>query len=128
MGAPIVTGMDTCYTAVANGDYTVNCTSSSGCVSDDSAPETVSGIGLVENEISQAISISPNPTSGLLTVHFEGLNAELVISLRDVNGRILETKTGSTFIEFDLGHFETGVYLIDCEHHNQRIVKRIVRD
>lgn len=127
-GVVVASGSDTCYTAIANGNYTVNCTSYSGCLSDDSAAETVSGIGIDEYEINQAISVSPNPTSGMVSIEFSDLNTELSISLRDVNGRILETKSGSDFIEFDLSKLEVGVYLIDCEVNGTRIVKRVVRD
>lgn len=127
-GIVVYTGTEVCYTAVANGNYSVTCTSTSGCTSDASALETVSGIGIDENELIQAISISPNPTNGLVTVQFDGLNNELLISLRDLNGKVLDTKIGSSLIEIDLSGFEAGIYLIDCEYDGQRIVKRVVRD
>ena len=127
-GNSVASGTDTCYVAIANGDYTVTCTSSSGCTSDDSASETISGIGIDEHALNQAISVSPNPTNGLVTIQFEGLSTELTVSLRDLNGKILDTKTGSSLIEFDLNDLEAGIYLIDCEYLGQRIVKRIVRD
>ena len=127
-GNPVAIGFDTCFIATINGEYTVTCTNSEGCVSEDSSPQTVSGIGIDENEISQSMSISPNPTSGFITVQFEDLTAELVVSLRDINGRIIETKTGIATIEFDLNQLDAGIYLIDCEYGGQRIVKRIVRD
>lgn len=127
-GAIVATGIDPCYTPTANGDYTVTCTNSDGCISDESAAELISGIGIDEYELTQAISVSPNPTNGLVTVAFEGLNSEMTISLRDVNGKILEVKSGFSIVEFNLSKFETGVYLIDCDFEGQRIVKRVVRD
>ena len=127
-GNAIANGTDTCYTVIANGDYTVTCTSSTGCTSDDSASETISGIGIDENVLDQAISVSPNPTNGLITIQFEGLNSELTISLLDLNGRILETKTATSLIELDLSDFDAGVYLIACEYDGQQIVKRIIRE
>ncbi|MDB0037736.1 T9SS type A sorting domain-containing protein [bacterium] len=125
-GNSVSSSTDTCYTALTNGDYTVTCASSNGCISDNSAAETVSGIGINENELIQAISISPNPTNGIINVQFEGLNSELTISLRDLNGRILQSKKGSNLIEFDLSDFESGIYFIDCKYADQRIVKRVV--
>lgn len=127
-GVVVATGTDPCYTAAANGDYTVTCTNSTGCTSDESAAVTVTGVGINENELIQAISVSPNPTNGLVRISFEGLNSEMTVSLRDVNGRILVTKSGSSLIELDLSDVEAGVYFIDCTVGGQRIVKRVVRE
>jgi hypothetical protein len=127
-GVVVATGSDVCYTALANGNYTVTCTNSSGCESDASTSTTVSGVGINEDQLNQAISISPNPTNGLVTIEFEGLTSELTISLRDLNGRTIETITGTSHVEIDLSDFEAGIYLIDCDYMGQRIVKRIVRD
>lgn len=127
-GTSVFTGADTCYTALANGNYTVVATSPEGCSSTASSPQTVSGIGIDEIHLSDAISVSPNPTKESIVVQFEELNTELTIALRDIHGRLLERKTGTTQVTFNLNKFETGVYLIESEINSQRIVKRIIKE
>ncbi|MFK7787255.1 MAG: T9SS type A sorting domain-containing protein, partial [Crocinitomicaceae bacterium] len=127
-GIVVATGPDTCYTALANGVYSVNCTSAEGCTSDESTTQTVSGIGLDEYFLNQAITVSPNPTNGIVTVKFEALNSELTLSLRDVSGKLLTSKTGTAMAAFDLSQFDAGLYFITSEFQGHLISKRIIRE
>ena len=127
-GNVVATGADTCYTALANGNYTVNCTSSFGCTSDDSSPQAVSGIGLDEYTIDQLITVAPNPTNGIVAVAFDGLNSALTVSLRDINGKLIEIKTGTASLEFDLSSLDAGLYLLSGKVDDHSFAKRIVRN
>lgn len=127
-GTSVFTGADTCYTALANGNYTVVTTSPEGCSSTASSPQTVTGIGIDEIYLDAVISVSPNPTKESIVVQFDELNMELTIALRDVHGRLLERKTGESQVAFNLSELATGIYLIESDINGQRIVKRVIRE
>lgn len=127
-GTTVATGTDTCYTALANGSYTVTCTSPEGCSSNTSTPQTIAGIGIEEIHLDAIVSVSPNPTKESVTVQFDALNTQLNISLRDIHGRLLERKTGTTQVEFNLGGYDNGIYLIESVINGHRIVKRIIKE
>ncbi len=127
-GTVIVTGTDSCYAPTANGNSSVACTNSFGCMSDASAPSVVSGIGLDETNLEQFIHISPNPTDGIVTVLFEDQIFDVRISLLDLNGKILLASVSQSSTIIDLSIFDAGVYSLVLETRDQKFTKRVVRN
>lgn len=70
-----------------------------------------------------AISIYPNPTSGMLTVEGEGIRQ---VELIDINGRIMLQRANASNI--DISNMESGVYMLrvttDAGVRTEKIVKK----
>lgn len=127
-GNSVFTSSDPCYTPTANGTYTVTTTSTFSCESQEGSA-TVSGIGFAELNADQLFTISPNPTDGMISIQLSVGAGEQLVSLCDVNGKTLETVLSSnTSVQFDLGSFDAGVYLIIIESDGQKVVERVVRN
>lgn len=69
-----------------------------------------------ENNISNEISIYPNPTNGVITV--EGSNNNF-ISITDLSGRLISRQQGNNI---DLTYLDGGVYIVSIEDLNNNII------
>ncbi len=86
--------------------------------------DAVTGIG---NEgFGIAISVYPNPTSGLLNI--AGLKAGDKITIRDVQGQqvLVETNRSDQLKTIDLTGLTPGVYFIKIQHNGESIFRKIV--
>jgi len=82
---------------------------------------TLSVASLEEN----GVAIYPNPTTGVVNVsNDKGVNN--AITVFDVTGKVLLTKSASTATSFDLSQFGTGVYMIKVSNENGQSVERVV--
>jgi hypothetical protein len=80
-------------TGLVSGVYTVTVTSSDGCSTVLSVPLITVGTQEASEEMN--IQVSPNPATEQLQVLIQnGLDSEQTIQLRDINGRIIEEKSG----------------------------------
>jgi hypothetical protein len=128
-GIPVASSTDTCYVALANGNYTVVCVPVDGCISEP-ALQVIDFIGIEEFDWSSEFSITPNPTSGIVQVTLPATwTTELFITIMDMEGRKLQTRstTGGT-IEFNLAHYDAGIYFFVLESGDERLVKRILKN
>ena len=78
-------------------------------------------------------AVYPNPTSGKITVEYTNeTEGKMSLMVTDLSGRLmmqqeLTTSAGLNQSEADLGHFESGVYLLQLRDDNGNIkMKRIV--
>lgn len=79
------------------------------------------------------IAVYPNPTSGL--VHFNLSNVtekNIVVSLFDINGRLLKTSTfysseEQILQEMDISHLSNGAYILKFNSDNQEFTKQIIK-
>lgn len=79
----------------------------------------------VKNNEENGVFVYPNPTSGVINVtNASGLNN--VISVIDVTGKELLSKTVSTGTTLDLSSFGTGIYLVKVSNEKGQIVERVV--
>lgn len=92
-------------------------------------------IGINEiNSLSENISISPNPSKGILNIEIVGLDKTINISVEDINGRNIfyENNIDINNNEFnktiDLSKIPNGIYLMRITHEtgvlNSRIIKQ----
>ena len=63
-------------------------------------------------------SVSPNPTSDLLTIHGKSTNE--LVSIVNVNGTTVLTSTESTF---DLSQLPAGIYFVNLNGTSQKVIK-----
>ena len=87
-------------------------------------------VGTEEIEISNNITVYPNPTSGKVNIKFENLNSDTKINIFDLTGKSIierEISAKTSITEIDLSKFTKGVYLIKVSNfENVRIEKIIV--
>ena len=75
-----------------------------------------------------ALSVVPNPTSGMLTVFAPQTTVEAV-EVRDIRGRLISTKTfnATEAVELDLSGLETAIYFVKIYITEGTIVKRVIK-
>lgn len=92
-------------------------------------------IGVDENDLlNQYVSLTPNPTSGIVTLSVVGLTGHIQVSLTDIQGKVItmkEFEMGSNMSlkeQIDIQALENGVYLVRVNHEmgtfNSRLIKQ----
>ncbi len=78
-------------------------------------------LGVSENENSFQAAVFPNPFSESLYVKFQNPAAKrVVVSLRDVSGRVLATaETTNSHLKLNNIKVENGIYLLEIKHSTQ---------
>ncbi|MEO8148125.1 MAG: T9SS type A sorting domain-containing protein [Bacteroidia bacterium] len=124
------------YTAKAIGlisgnTYKVKVTDSKFCTATIFYTHPFSRMGDQLNEESQ-VSVTPNPTTGLVTVHFEkSTSGHCSIKLFDVTGKLLYEKemtaTGNDF-NFDFSWLQKGVYVLSISDGDKARMIKLVRN
>ncbi len=108
----------------------VEVTSAAGCINSDTIRiEGLLGVDGV-NE-TYTIKLFPNPTSGLVNIQVDNLNAEeVILQVVDFTGKLVMnrelTRPGAQFAEqIDLSNQSQGVYFVniflDGHRHTQRV-------
>ncbi len=75
------------------------------------------------------VNASPNPTKGITSVRLDHDYAEGTAQLIDISGRVLHTFTleGERNLNFDLGPYPEGVYILDIktniQNHDIKVIK-----
>ncbi len=79
------------------------------------------------NEITSISSIYPNPSSDLVTIEFTGAIEGSILTLSDVQGRVLLLKTVLSNKEsISVRAFETGTYFLSIQGSKSTIVKQLI--
>jgi hypothetical protein len=83
-----------------------------------------------ENELSQQVSVVPNPAHDHIQISFVKEFEELTIELADVTGRVLKTISASHLrqLQLDVTDLAKGVYFIRLNSGKMSAVKKIVID
>ena len=113
------------YTATQNGDYAVIITDGNGC-SDTSDCVTIDNVSITEIEKSN-FKVYPNPTSNQVFVEVgeEYIGASLAI--KDSKGaEIVNSKINSTVSNLQINELENGVYFLEINSNEGRIIQKIV--
>ena len=128
-GTSVSLGPDSCYIALANGNYQVVASSIFSCFSDTSAIQVIDFVNLNEQMLSSSFSIAPNPTTNFVEVRFAN-NAmnEAKVQLKDAQGRILSTQvTNQNQVNVDLENNASGIYFISISLKGDKAVKRVLK-
>lgn len=128
-GNPIVGAIDTIYTPVQSGIYTVIATNPGGCSMISNAVNRVfSGIENASLK-SKSISIYPNPTAkgGMLNVVVNGINSkDNLLQVLDINGRLVKQfnvhlNSESEHLVLDVSDISAGVYTLSLNNGSEII-------
>lgn len=99
------------FTASINGNYAViitkdNCTDSSAC-------KTVTGLGIARRDLSNFISLQPNPNSGIFKIMLPQSNAVFFIKITDLSGREYYNAAHSEeWADIEIS-IRNGIYLVE---------------
>lgn len=91
---------------------------------------TVEGLLSVdEANLGANITISPNPTTGMIQLTNRTTVELQRVTVIDVNGRIIQTLVPSTIgtTDIDLTGVAQGVYFVNIESQNNSIIKRVIK-
>lgn len=124
----IITGATSqTFNATGNGSYAVkinknNCIDTSNCI-------TVTGVGIDDSNTLNDITISPNPTIGIIMVSTQLLPTDAEINIINSLGQIMLTKEiiGTTSI-LDISKFANGIYYIELIANNKTYRKKLVKN
>ncbi len=86
---------------------------------------TVSSAGINDLEETSAW-LFPNPTNDLVTITFDGNEAELVVY--GTQGKLIQTSTITSGEQVSLNDVETGIYFFEITTEKGRITQRIVKN
>ena len=87
-------------------------------------------LGLNEME-TIALNVYPNPASDVLNVTFEANNADFVITLTDLQGRVISSKemtnlNGTQVVTFSTGDVAAGSYIVTVASNGSQTTKNVV--
>ncbi len=118
-GAPIQGATSSILNLPGTGTFTVQAFYSNGC-SAMSAPYVLGGSGLTDLG-SSIYRLSPNPTSGVLSIESVN-NISVNVTVRNTDGQVV--KTCLTSDEINLSELSNGLYIIEINGIHHRIIKR----
>ncbi|MFT5266259.1 MAG: hypothetical protein ACI8YQ_005023, partial [Polaribacter sp.] len=90
-GSEIAASTAQTFSATTNGNYAV-ILNDNGCV-DTSACISISSLGIMENGFGKDLLLYPNPTNGHFSIDLGEILENITISITDLSGRLIQTKT-----------------------------------
>lgn len=129
-GAPISGATNQNYMYTQNGSYTVEVTDQNGCKNISKAT-LVENFSLDNQDISNLVSLFPNPTGGELNyqISLPG-NQTTEIMVYDLVGKLLiknQVAADTHFGKLNLNGLSAGVYVVKIQKGTQLVSKRIVK-
>jgi hypothetical protein len=95
-----------------------------GCVSDTSNIVVIDDVSINELDLTGAVIIYPNPTSGKFDVQYPQNVGFQYFELRDLSGRLIAEQTTNSF---DLSELPMGTYILGIYFENQQVFKKVVK-
>ncbi len=115
------------FSATRNGSYAVRVTQNN--CPDTSACYAVTTVGILENTFSNEIRVYPNPTDGIMKIDLGESLPESVVSLNDVNGRLIWQSTYKNTQMFELNlNLHSGIYLLTINSGNRKATIRLIKN
>lgn len=107
------------------GSYTVTVTDKYCGVATLTVKIASSAVGIADNSAANNISISPNPTSNLFTIHADQQLNRAAIHVLAINGEVIyqqENVSGNDF-KMDASTLSSGIYFVEviCDNKTSRI-------
>jgi extracellular elastinolytic metalloproteinase len=87
-------------------------------------------LGLDDNELSNQLTLYPNPTTGQLTLLNTSNETLTGLTITDVNGRIIETislSNAGTQTNFSIASLAQGMYFVRIDTESSSSIKRIIK-
>lgn len=115
---------DQTFAPTANGSYAVEITDN-GCV-DTSACTDITELGFeATNELS--FEVYPNPANDFITIVLNGVEANVIIELIDIQGRTVQSfNATATKQTINVADFSKGVYFVSARSAEGLITKKVI--
>lgn len=118
-GSPIPGATSIDYVPTQGGSYYVEVLNSSGCLG-QSDPITYNGVGI--DELTNTLSVYPNPTSGVL--HIQSESPVAAVTVYNSIGKKIQMNLIDN--KLDLSQLSNGVYIVGLSINKHIITKRVI--
>jgi hypothetical protein len=116
------------FTAIANGNYAAIVTEN-GCT-DTSACINISSVGFTDEASNNNLILSPNPTSGYVTLTQIGIFNNTIVRLMTIDGKVSTIAgnfTGNKW-SFDMSDHAAGIYFIEVTQKDKVTRMKVVKN
>jgi parallel beta-helix repeat protein len=125
-------GVNVSHTYTTNQTYTVLAVATGACGVDTfSFQVTISGVGLLNNDIARTLNVYPNPTNGVLNISFVSSGVQqIAFRVVSISGQVMYQRANEAHIgvynsTMDLSAFPAGPYLLQIETGEGVVTRRI---
>ena len=81
----------------------------------------------IDQVASTAISVSPNPATGMVNVSAEGIEGRVSVEIVDLNGRVVMQQQGNAAsYRFDVSNLAAGAYFVRLTGENTNAVQKLI--
>ena len=124
----IITGeTNQSFSATTNGNYAIELTEN-GCI-DTTACVAITSVGILENSFGDMLVVYPNPTNGNFSVDLGFIYENSQISIIDISGKLIDSKTISQSQILNLSLEEpAGVYIISIQAGDKKAIIRLIKE
>jgi len=87
-------------------------------------------VSLPEYHKEIVVSLYPNPANNIVHLEVLDFGTKLTLTLLDISGRIITTKSFMTTTELDISNINNGIYLVRIEDQNSGnilAVKKLIK-
>lgn len=124
-GSPEVTGDSVSHVFTSDAIYNVTLNAiNDGCQSNDSSTQqiTVLSVGINESLIDSEVSLSPNPSNGVLLFKAKDNSKRYSLEIIDIQGRIVYHDLNLSANNFiDINYLENGLYFYKISNSNSQL-------
>ena len=116
------------FTATTSGNYAVEITQN-GCL-DTSACNTITGVGIMENDFGSSLTAYPNPTTGSFTVELGQNYEKVTVTLKNSVGQIVSIQNYTSTNQLNLEIVGSiGVYLVDIRtEQGKKLLLKVLKE
>lgn len=122
---------DLTYVFADNGPYDVTLYTMNDCDTVSSTQTWQGFVGIDENELSNSVSLMPNPTSDVLNMVFTGVDGDVTIEMTNIQGQVVYTErlvnvSGNATKTVDVSNLNKGMYIVRFMTNNDVATKQVI--
>ena len=81
----------------------------------------------IDDVVASAVSVSPNPATGMVTVRAEGIEGRVNVEIVDLNGRtVMQQQGNAASYRFDVSNLAAGAYFVRLTGENTNAVQKLI--